>query len=134
MPANEKQRYVITSDLRQYIAEYTVANFWRYPLRRRVTYASALEWGSTAFRGTMADCDICKLPTWIINRYNLIVICRLDGVKERLIETSEEFENARKRAKRAKQAFEKIKKERYDRFMSCFDHVSNKIDEIYKVI
>ena len=44
MPANEKRRYVMTSDLRQYIAEYTVANFWRYPIRRRVTYASALEW------------------------------------------------------------------------------------------
>ena len=43
MPANEKRRYVMTSDLRQYIAEYTVANFWRYPIRRRVTYASALE-------------------------------------------------------------------------------------------
>ena len=45
MPANEKRRYVMTSDLRQYIAEYTVANFWRYPIRRRVTYASALEYG-----------------------------------------------------------------------------------------
>ena len=43
MPANEKRRYVMTSDLRQYIAEYTVANFLRYPIRRRVTYASALE-------------------------------------------------------------------------------------------
>ena len=43
MPTNEKQRYVMTLDLRQYIAEYTVANFWRYPIRRRVTYASALE-------------------------------------------------------------------------------------------
>ena len=68
----------------------------------------------------------------------LIKICydfifRLDGVKERLIETSEEFESARKRAKKAKQAFERVKKERYDRFMNCFDHVSNKIDEIYKV-
>jgi structural maintenance of chromosome 1 len=49
------------------------------------------------------------------------------------METSEEFENARKRAKKAKQAFEKVRKERYDRFMHCFDHVSNKIDEIYKV-
>ena len=36
MPTIEKQRYVMTSDLRQYIAEYTVANFWRYPIRRRV--------------------------------------------------------------------------------------------------
>ena len=43
MPANEKRRYVMTSDFRQYIAEYTVANFWRYPIRRRVAYASALE-------------------------------------------------------------------------------------------
>ena len=43
MPTNEKRRYVMMSDLRQYIAEYTVANFWRYPIRRRVTYASALE-------------------------------------------------------------------------------------------
>ena len=43
MPANEKRRYVMTSDFRQYIAEYTVANFWRYPIRCRVTYASALE-------------------------------------------------------------------------------------------
>lgn len=67
-----------------------------------------------------------------INAPNMKAMEKLDGVKERLIETSEEFENARKRAKRAKQAFEKIKKERYDRFMGCFDHVSNKIDEIYK--
>ena len=27
MPANEKPHYVMTSDFRQYIAEYTVANF-----------------------------------------------------------------------------------------------------------
>ena len=29
--------------IRQYIAEYTVANFLCYPIRCRVTYASALE-------------------------------------------------------------------------------------------
>ena len=28
---------------RQYIAGYTVANFWRYPIRRHVTKASAIE-------------------------------------------------------------------------------------------
>ena len=43
MLANEKRRYVMTSDYRQYIAEYTVANFSRYPIRHRVTYACALE-------------------------------------------------------------------------------------------
>ena len=29
---------------RQYIIGYTVANVWRYPIRRRVTKASALEY------------------------------------------------------------------------------------------
>ncbi len=58
---------------------------------------------------------------------------RLDGVRERFQETSNEFESARKRAKKAKQAFEKVKRERYDRFMRCFEHVSNRIDDIYKV-
>ncbi len=58
---------------------------------------------------------------------------RLDSVRDRFQETTEEFENARKRAKKAKQVFERIRKERYDRFMHCFEHVSNKIDDIYKV-
>lgn len=62
-----------------------------------------------------------------------IFFSRLDGVRERFQETSEEFENARKRAKRAKQVYEKVRKERYDRFMHCFEHVSTRIDEIYKV-
>lgn len=63
---------------------------------------------------------------------NMKAIEKLDGVRERFQSTSEEFENARKRAKKAKQAFERTKKERNDKFMSCFDHVSNNIDEIYK--
>ncbi|KAL8609913.1 hypothetical protein ACOMHN_016388 [Nucella lapillus] len=63
---------------------------------------------------------------------NLRAMEKLDGVKERLQETSEDFENARKRAKKAKQTFEKIRKERFDRFMHCFDHVANNIDDIYK--
>ena len=51
LPANEKQRYVMTSSLRQYIAGYTVAilqdilsqNFRCDPMGCRVTFASALE-------------------------------------------------------------------------------------------
>ena len=36
--------YLMTSNcFLQYIAGYTVANFWRYPIRSRVTKASALE-------------------------------------------------------------------------------------------
>ena len=35
---------LMTSVLRRYIAEYTDANSWRYPIRPRVTFASTLEY------------------------------------------------------------------------------------------
>ena len=42
--ANQSQATLLmTSMLRRYIAEYTDANSLRYPIRRRVTFASALE-------------------------------------------------------------------------------------------
>lgn len=59
---------------------------------------------------------------------------KLEMAREKLQETNEEFENARRRAKQAKKNFEKVKKERHDKFMDCFEHVSNEIDNIYKVI
>ena len=59
---------------------------------------------------------------------------KLDLAREKLQETNSEFDNARKRAKKAKQAFERAKKERYDKFMAFFEHVSNEIDGIYKVM
>ena len=59
---------------------------------------------------------------------------RLSSVKEKFQETADEFEAARRRAKKAKQTFESVKKERYDRFIQCFDHVSNRIDDIYKAL
>ena len=43
LSTNEKRRYVMMSGLRQYIAGYTVANLWRYPIRRHVVFASVLE-------------------------------------------------------------------------------------------
>ena len=63
----------------------------------------------------------------------VLFLLRLSSVKEKFQETSDEFEAARRRAKEAKQAYEVVKKERYDRFMQCFDHVANSIDDIYKV-
>jgi len=51
----------------------------------------------------------------------------------RSIETADEFETARRRAKKCKQVFERVRKERFDRFMNCFEHVSNRIDDVYKV-
>lgn len=58
---------------------------------------------------------------------------KLDLAREKLQETNEEFDTARKKAKKTKQSFEKVKKDRHDRFMDCFEHVSNEIDGIYKV-
>ncbi|NP_001152812.1 structural maintenance of chromosomes 1A isoform X1 [Nasonia vitripennis] len=63
---------------------------------------------------------------------NMKAIQKLYLAKEKLQETNEEFEQLRKKAKKAKTQFEKVKKERYDRFTTCFEHVSNEIDPIYK--
>jgi structural maintenance of chromosome 1 len=65
---------------------------------------------------------------------NMKALEKLEHVKARCQETSDEFETARRRAKKCKQAFEKVRKERFDRFMSCFEHVSNRIDDIYKAL
>lgn len=63
---------------------------------------------------------------------NMKALEKLEHAKENLVKTNEEFENARKRAKKAKASYERIKKERIDKFMTCFEHVSNEIDGIYK--
>ncbi|XP_033230168.1 structural maintenance of chromosomes protein 1A-like [Belonocnema kinseyi] len=63
---------------------------------------------------------------------NMKAIQKLYLAKEKLQETNEEFDQARKKAKKAKTQFEKVKKERHDRFMACFEHVANEIDPIYK--
>eukprot|EP00061_Rhincodon_typus_P014494 g41539.t1 len=65
---------------------------------------------------------------------NMKAMEKLDSVRDKFQETSEEFEAARKRAKKAKQAFEQIKKERFDRFNACFEAVATNIDEIYKAL
>lgn len=58
---------------------------------------------------------------------------KLNEVREKVSATNEAFVAARKRAHKAKLAFEKVKKERHDKFMTCFEHVANEIDAIYKV-
>ncbi|XP_038638499.1 LOW QUALITY PROTEIN: structural maintenance of chromosomes protein 1A-like [Scyliorhinus canicula] len=65
---------------------------------------------------------------------NMKAMEKLDSVRDKFQETSEEFEAARKRAKKAKQAFEQTKKERFDRFNACFEAVATNIDEIYKAL
>jgi len=57
---------------------------------------------------------------------------KLESAREKLLETNEEFDSARKRAKSAKSAFEKVKNDRHKKFMLCYDHVASSIDGIYK--
>lgn len=65
---------------------------------------------------------------------NMKAIEKLESVKAKAQESMDEFEVARKKAKKCKMAFERVRKERFDRFMNCFEHVSNKIDDIYKAL
>ncbi|MEQ2183974.1 Structural maintenance of chromosomes protein 1A [Goodea atripinnis] len=69
-----------------------------------------------------------------ISAPNMKAMEKLESVRDKFQETSDEFEAARKRAKKAKQAFEQIKKERFDRFNTCFDSLATNIDEIYKAL
>lgn len=77
-----------------------------------------------------------KLQTTLqrIQAPNMKALEKLDGVSSRFQETSAEFEQARNKARKAKIEFETVKKERYELFMTAFEHVSTKIDEIYKDI
>ncbi|XP_063237395.1 structural maintenance of chromosomes protein 1A isoform X2 [Bacillus rossius redtenbacheri] len=63
---------------------------------------------------------------------NMRAMQKLDLAREKLQETNEEFEIARRAARKAKLTFERVKKDRHDRFMDCFEHVANEIDNIYK--
>lgn len=65
---------------------------------------------------------------------NMKALEKLENVKVRCQETADEFEMARRRAKKCKQVFERVRKERFDRFMNCFEHVSNRIDDVYKAL
>ena len=48
------------SRFQEYIAEYTIANFWRCPIRRRVIYVSALELLFFAIRPALAWLSVCQ--------------------------------------------------------------------------
>ncbi|KAK6060872.1 RecF/RecN/SMC protein [Cooperia oncophora] len=69
-----------------------------------------------------------------LNAPNLKASQRMEEVKEREAETTEECEMARKKARKIRTYFEKVKTERYRKFQECFETVSQKIDEIYKAL
>ena len=53
--ANEKCCYIMAVGFWHFIAEYTVTNFWCYPIRHCVIFASALEYCVPA-RSNLTDC------------------------------------------------------------------------------
>lgn len=83
---------------------------------------------------TELNTKVNKLDTTLsrISAPNMKAYSKLDDVQNRLRETSNDFENTRKYARKTKMEFEAIQKERYDKFMDAFEHVSQKIDDIYK--
>ena len=83
---------------------------------------------------TELNAQVSKLDSTLsrINAPNMKALSKLDDVQSRLRETSNDFENTRKYARKTKMDYEAIQKERYDRFMDAFEHVSQKIDDIYK--
>ena len=64
-----------------------------------------------------------RLMTWF---------CRLDEVEAKQKAINDELEAARKLAKTTKDKYLAKKQERYDLFTAAFEHISGRIDEIYK--
>jgi structural maintenance of chromosome 1 len=63
---------------------------------------------------------------------NMKAIDRLDEVEAKLAGISKEFEDARKTAKDAKDAFNDVKDRRCALFNKAYDHISERIDSVYK--
>ncbi|KAK9474689.1 RecF/RecN/SMC protein [Dipodascopsis tothii] len=63
---------------------------------------------------------------------NMKVLERLDEVEHRLHDTEKEFEAVRREAKRARDQFNEVKERRSSLFNAAYEHISGRIDEIYK--
>ena len=63
---------------------------------------------------------------------NMKAMDRLDEVQNRLDATSAEFDEGRKAAKEARDAFQDVKQKRSEAFNKAYDHISKKIDLVYK--
>ncbi|KAG7448818.1 condensin complex subunit SMC1 [Guyanagaster necrorhizus] len=63
---------------------------------------------------------------------NLKAMERLDDVEAKLAETEKEADLARKDSKNARDKFQEIKKKRCDLFNKAYNHISDRIDVVYK--
>ncbi|XP_038636987.1 structural maintenance of chromosomes protein 1B-like isoform X1 [Scyliorhinus canicula] len=65
---------------------------------------------------------------------NLRAVEKLQNVWDKFQESVYAFESSRKKARICRQDFEYVKRRRYDLFNQCFEHISVKIDQIYKMM
>lgn len=99
----------------------------------------------TNYLNLITNDEIEKIETKILNELNELKEMlknfqmpnfradeKLDTVKEMWENTAAEFDKARLVAKKARNQFNKVKQDRFDRYNTCFEHISNKIDDIYK--
>ncbi|GJE85341.1 chromosome segregation protein SMC [Phanerochaete sordida] len=91
-----------------------------------------LEDGSAERLGQL-DEQIAKLTSDIEKMApNLKAIDRLEDVEDKLLETEKEADKARKESKAARDTFNDIKKRRCDMFNKAYNHISERIDQVYK--
>ncbi|KAI0692899.1 cohesin complex subunit psm1 [Cytidiella melzeri] len=63
---------------------------------------------------------------------NMKAMDRLDDVENKLMETEKEAEKARKDSKTARDQFNDVKKRRCEMFNKAYNHISERIDQVYK--
>ncbi|KAI0247997.1 cohesin complex subunit psm1 [Lactifluus subvellereus] len=79
------------------------------------------------------DASIAKLHAEIERMTpNMKAMDRLDDVETKLTETEKEAEKARKDSKNARDAFNDVKQRRTELFNRAYNHISERIDEVYK--
>ncbi|CAE6414576.1 unnamed protein product [Rhizoctonia solani] len=83
--------------------------------------------------GAELDSEITRL-TGEIERMapNMKAMERLDDVEAKLAETEKDAEKARKESKQARDEFNEIKKRRCDLFNKAYNHIAERIDQVYK--
>nr|VWO99827.1 NOT4p [Ganoderma boninense] len=63
---------------------------------------------------------------------NMKAVDRLDDVEAKMVETEKEAEKARKDSKTARDQFNEIKRKRCELFNKAYNHISERIDQVYK--
>ncbi|KAI0808015.1 condensin complex subunit SMC1 [Fomes fomentarius] len=63
---------------------------------------------------------------------NMKALDRLDDVEAKLVETEKEADKARKDSKTARDQFNEIKRRRCEMFNKAYNHISERIDQVYK--